>query len=172
MGVRSKHLITASLAAQRPASRCGSSRQYASSSAVKDFARNPTPERRTAVAMRSTERASTPTLSTRWAIDSQGVAEILPTVDRSLIQALFDCNRLGQVPRLVDVLAELHSQVIGEELEGNRGQHGAARLVRRRDLDDVGRQAVEALVALADDRKHGGVAGDDLVHVADHLVLG
>ena len=50
---------------------------------------------------------------------------------------LLDGDALGEIPRLVDVAAELDGEMVGEELKRNDSQDGADEIGDFRDGDDV-----------------------------------
>src|SRR5437660_2348190 len=78
----------------------------------------------------------------------------------------------GQVSWLVYVLAQLDSYVVGEQLQHHDVEDRGSRFLDRRHHEDVGRHSVERAIAFRHQREDRRVAGDDLVDVADHLVLG
>ena len=73
---------------------------------------------------------------------------------------------------MVDVLAKLNCDVVGEELQHHRVQDRRRGLFGRRHDEAVGGDAVEGIVAFGHQREHRRIARDDLVDVADHLLGG
>src|SRR5712692_6480143 len=163
--VPSKHLITASLAAQRPASFSAEPLQYASSARVKLLSRKRGPERRSASAIRSTPTASIPTLRTAKAY---GPSPPSPTGEGPLL----DGDAFRQVAGLVHVLLQVHGDVVGEQLQHDSVEKGARGLVHPRHLEDVGGDAVQGPVPLADQGQDGRLSGHAFMHVGDDLVPG
>src|SRR6478672_588826 len=84
----------------------------------------------------------------------------------SVMAALFDRDRLGEVARLVDVRAPSDRDVVREELERDDREDRAERLVRVRDTADVVGVVLDGLVALGRDRDDPRVAGTALHDIA------
>ena len=122
IGVPLKHLITASLAAHRPASLSGRPAQYASSASVNTRRRKRSPDRRTATSIRSTPQVSTPIRRITPRTLQKGEAHVGATRARHA-SPLLHGDGLGQVPGLVDVRPQVGRHVVGEQLKRNRGQH-------------------------------------------------
>jgi hypothetical protein len=76
---------------------------------------------------------------------------------------LLDSDRLGQVPREVDVQALSNGKPVGHELERDDVEQTLQEVVGVRDLDLVGLLARELLVVGVADDDGTALAGDDLL---------
>src|SRR6266581_2254819 len=97
----------------------------------------------------------------------------LPAQSR-IPESLFYRDRLGEVPRLVDVAAAAHGNVVGEELKRQHHHDRRQQLGRGRQLEhEIGR-AVEnrrkRVVAARRDDDDGAAARLHFLHVAHHLL--
>src|SRR2546423_13400796 len=128
--------------------------------------RKPGPERRTASSRRCTPMASTPIRCMRGTVPASGSrAGYGPA-------PLLHRYRLRQVSWLVHVPLEVDRHVVGEQLERDCAHYRAGGFFACRDLQNIGGEVVERVVAPGHEREDRGVAGNDLVDVADHLFPG
>src|SRR5438105_549053 len=79
--------------------------------------------------------------------------------------------RLGQVPGLIYVASPCYGGVVGEQLQGDGCQQGAEHLQCLGDVEDVVGVLANVLVAFGGDDYDVGVAGTDLLDVADDFFV-
>src|SRR2546423_1672865 len=87
------------------------------------------------------------------------------------LTCLLHCHRLGQVPGLIYVAAPCYGGVVGEQLQGDGCQQGAEGLQCLRDVEVVVGVLANVLVAFGGDDYDVGVAGTDLLDVADDFFV-
>src|SRR4029453_273054 len=91
--------------------------------------------------------------------------------NRRLIRALLDRDRLGQVPRLIDIMAFLGGKLAGEHLQGHGGHQGLQQGRHLRQPDhDIGVPADHVVVFL---RQNDGLGTPSsyLLEVGNHFVV-
>jgi hypothetical protein len=67
----------------------------------------------------------------------RSVSGVTFDLSRASRSSSLDGDAFGEIPRLVDVAAELDGEVVGEELQGNHGRDGADVIGDGGDADDV-----------------------------------
>ena len=84
---------------------------------------------------------------------------------------LFYRYGFGEVAGLIDVLAFVDGDIVGEQLQGYRGHDGGEAFVYLRYVEAIIGDVIHRGVALADDGQHVSAAALDLLNVGDNLVV-
>src|SRR5262245_5615525 len=84
---------------------------------------------------------------------------------------LLDRDALGEVSGLVDVVAADDGGVVGDELQGDDGEHGGEGLGDVGDVEDVFGDFFDVGIALGGDGDDVAAAGADLGDVVEDLVV-